>query len=181
MGGVAASLLAFTLTIGDGHLSGPGIALALSVGTLILVARLVFQSARALVESSADAEAVEQTAASGRRRKELAREYHNLKRALKELELDHAMGKVSPDDYDQSRSRYRERAVRILRQLDQGQSYRAQIDADLQARRDAALPTKPVPEPAAPPSAFETCARCTTVNDSDAVFCKKCGNRLIAA
>lgn len=223
-GVVAVSLLAFTYTIGDGRVSGPGICLALSAGTLVWVSRMVFQSARFLVSTGAAAESQEQKAASGRRRKELEREYHTLKRAIKELELDYAMTKVSEEDYQEIRARYRERAVRILRQLDQGQSYRAQIDTDLEARRTAAASTKAPSEtsepaephtpttdksaealesaessqsPAATPDPPTTsaasdeeaaapivpgvCAKCETRNDGDAVFCKKCGDKLKAA
>jgi hypothetical protein len=206
-GVVVLSLLSFTFTIGNGRLSGSGICLALSAGVLVYVARFLFESAKALVATGADAQATEEKAASGRRRRELEREYHNLKRALKELELDHAMAKVSEEDYQESRSRYRERAVRVLRQLDQGESYRAQIEADLKARRTAlglADPPRPVaaktaePEdaasasPAAPEAAAleapateapsvsipGLCRKCETRNDSDAVFCKKCGQKL---
>lgn len=221
LGGVVlVSLLAFTFLIGDGRLSGPGVTLALSLGTLVWVGRLLFQAARALVATGNAAELVEQKAASGRRRKELEREYYYLKRALKELELDHAMSKVSSEDYQEIRSRYRERAVRVLRQLDQGQSYRQEIEADLKARR-AALQAPPLSKgPAgnsdgnASASRDETaerqpnansdesspeksatagtlleqlgsaplplCEQCKTSNDRDAVFCKKCGQRLLA-
>lgn len=199
----AVSLLAFTFTIGNGRLSGPGICLALSTATLVWVGRMLFQSARALVATGSEAEELEQKAASGRRRKELEREYQTLKRALKELELDRAMGKISDDDYQELRGRYRERAVRILRQLDQGESYRTQIDADLKARRDALglaapapvaaaesaepAPAAPANEPEAKPnlsgaaSDESQCSACAVRNDSDAVFCKKCGHRLKAA
>ena len=218
---IAGSLAIFTAIIGGGRLTGPGIALSLSVGALLWVARLLFESARALVAVSSDAERSEALAASGRRRKELEREYYILKRAIKELELDHAMGKISTEDYGEIRTRYRERAVRVLRQLDQGETYRSQIEADLKARRaarglgvaDKAQPTgkakaeapasreteapaqAEAPSPAvvhqdaaepAQPSAREpvvaagACARCATSNDADAVFCKKCGNKLAA-
>jgi ribosomal protein L40E len=131
------SLAIFTAVIGGGRLTGPGVALALSVGALLWVARLLFDSARALVATGSDAEQSEALAASGRRKKELEREYYILKRAIKELELDHAMGKISTEDYGEIRTRYRERAVRVLRQLDQGETYRSQIEADLTARRAA--------------------------------------------
>lgn len=147
--GILGSLAIFSAVIGGGRLTGPGIALSLSVGALLWVGRLLFESARALVSTSRAAEKSEAVAASGRRRKELEREYYILKRAIKELELDHAMGKVSAEDYGEIRSRYRERAVRVLRQLDQGESYRAQIEADLAARRVArGLPSKPAKAPA---------------------------------
>ena len=215
---ILGSLAIFTALIGGGRLSGPGIALSLSLGALLWVARLLFESARALVATSSAAEQSEALAASGRRKKELEREYFILKRAIKELELDHAMGKISTDDYGEIRTRYRERAVRVLRQLDQGETYRSQIEADLKARRAArglstapkapapespstelaapsgdcantptapgqsaepagALPAATAPESAADPRA---CPGCTTRNDADAVFCKKCGGKLSA-
>jgi hypothetical protein len=137
------ALTLFTITIGQGRLTGPGVFLAGSVGTLGVVAYLLVRTAQALVETGAAAQAREEKAATGRRRKELEREYNTLKRALKELELDYTMGKISEQDYTEIRGRYRERAVRVLRQLDQGESYRAQIERDLQARRQAkGLPKK---------------------------------------
>ena len=150
---IAGSLAVFTAVIGGGRLTGPGIALSLSFGALFWVARLLFESARALVASGSDDEQSEELAASGRRKKELEREYFILKRAIKELELDHAMGKVSAEDYGEIRGRYRERAVRVLRQLDQGQTYRSQIEADLKARRAArglSARAKPSPEATSP-------------------------------
>src|SRR3954454_4054343 len=86
------ALIAFTITIGQGRLTAPGIFLAGSVGTLGVVAYLLVRTAQALVETGTDAEAREEKAATGRRRKELEREYNALKRALKELELDYSMG-----------------------------------------------------------------------------------------
>lgn len=213
---ILGSLAIFTALIGGGRLSGPGIALSLSLGALLWVARLLFESARALVATSSAAEQSEALAASGRRKKELEREYFILKRAIKELELDHAMGKISTDDYGEIRTRYRERAVRVLRQLDQGETYRSQIEADLKARRAArglstapkvsvaekptsdvsapgvdgadkptvpsqsAEPAKALPAAIASDSAAgpRACPGCTTHNDADAVFCKKCGGKL---
>lgn len=148
------SLITFTITIGAGRLTGPGVFLAGSVGTLGVVAYLLVRTAQALVETGVAAQAREEKAATGRRRKELEREYNALKRAIKELELDYSMGKISEQDYTEIRTRYRERAVRVLRQLDQGESYRAQIERDLQARRQAkGLPKKaPDGQPAAAPA-----------------------------
>lgn len=140
--GSGGALVVFTITIGQGRLTGPGVFLAGSVGTLGVVAYLLVRTAQALVETGALAEAREEKAATGRRRKELEREYNTLKRAIKELELDYSMGKISEQDYSEIRTRYRERAVRVLRQLDQGESYRAQIDRDLQVRLKAKGITK---------------------------------------
>jgi hypothetical protein len=160
------ALIAFTITIGQGRLTGPGVFLAGSAGALGMVAYLMARTAQALVETGAAAEAREEKAATGRRRKELEREYYTLKRAIKELELDHSMGKLAEHDYTEIRTRYRERGVRILRQLDQGESYRAQIERDLKARlaakglsrTSAGKATEPMTAVAAPAAAAAAAA-----------------------
>ncbi len=184
-------LIGFSVALGS--LSGPSIALAGAVAALWVTGNMLLKAARGLTAVSSDDEQVEAQAAVGRRRRELTREYHLLKRALKELELDRSMGKLSDDDYAEIRSRYRERAVRILRQLDQGQSYEQQIERDLAARREAlgkkAVPSKAAPVPTEPtparvpsnqvPTVIATaCADCGTRNDVDARFCKSCGLKL---
>jgi len=187
----AVGLVGFSIALGS--LSGPAIALAGAVAALWATGSMLVQAARGLTAVSTDDEQLEAQAAVGRRRRELNREYHLLKRALKELELDRSMGKLSDDDYAEIRSRYRERAVRILRQLDQGQSYEQQIARDLAARREALgskaqtakAPSEGSPQAAARASSDErptviatACADCGTRNDVDARFCKSCGKRL---
>lgn len=180
------AFLAFLFLIGGGRPTGPAICLALAVIAIGVVADLLFRSARALVRPG-ELEVYEGQAV-GRRRKELEREYQALKRALKEIEMDHAMGKLSEDDYGEIRARYRERAVRVLRQLDQapGQpaaaDIRRQIELDLAAHRAGAGPGKTAgPKEEEPLKVSATCPSCSTRNDHDADFCKKCGTRLSPA
>ncbi len=194
-------LIGFSIALGG--LSGPAVALSGAVSALWATGVLLVEAARGLTAVSTDDERLESQAAVGRRRRELQREYHLLKRALKELELDRSMGKLSDDDYAEIRGRYRERAVRILRQLDQGQSYEQQIERDLAARREAtgkkpaskaasqlvdqatesadAKPTEPTSRPASnqvPTVIATACPECGTRNDIDARFCKHCGHKL---
>ena len=199
----ALGFIGFSVALGG--VSGPAIALSGAVSALWATGVLLVEAARGLTAVSTDDERIEAQAAVGRRRRELNREYHLLKRALKELELDRSMGKLSDDDYAEIRSRYRERAVRILRQLDQGQSYEQQIERDLAARREA-LGKKPVADkapdntsdqpadstvaaatkdPASRPASSQVptviasaCPECGTRNDIDARFCKHCGHKL---
>lgn len=191
-------LIGFSIALGS--LSGPTIALAMAVASLWATGLLLVQSARGLTAVSSADERLEAQAAVGRRRRELQREYHLLKRALKELELDRSMGKLSDSDYSEIRGRYRERAVRVLRQLDQGESYEQQIERDLAVRRNALgrnaqsvaidgkaddakaeQSAKAEKSPASDerPTVIATaCAECGTRNDVDARFCKSCGQRL---
>lgn len=81
-----------------------------------------------------------------------------LLRSIKELEFDRAMGKVSDADFGEIDGRLRARALSVMEQLEQ--------------------PVQ-LPEPAKEPGpAPGTCHTCGVQNDSDARFCKSCGQRL---
>ena len=95
-------------------------------------------------------------------------------RAIKDLEFDRAMGKVSEQDFAEVGAGLRARAARILRQLDAGAGYREQIERDVAERLRAKGVTPP---PLAVPLRG-TCVSCGTVNDADARFCKRCGSRM---
>src|SRR5262249_50430608 len=71
----------------------------------------------------------------GRTRAALEREKTLALRAIKDLEFDHAMGKLSEKDFTEMSARLRMRAAGLLRQLDQGTtSYREQIEKELAKR-----------------------------------------------
>ena len=109
----------------------------------------------------------------GGARRELERDKRNLLKAIKELEFDHSMGKLSDADFSDLSARYRASAVAVLRRLDEGAvTYRTLIDREVQQRLGAAAPA-----PAAPTDA-RVCPACARVNDDDAAFCKSCGCRL---
>lgn len=80
-------------------------------------------------------------------------------RSIKELEFDRAMRKVSDADFTELDGRLRARAVALMEQLE--------------AAAAAA------PAPAIPAAARdEGCPNCGVANDTDARFCKSCGQRL---
>jgi hypothetical protein len=120
------------------------------------------------------------------RRRELDREKRILLKAIKELEFDHAMGKLSASDCQEIVGRYRTRAIAVLRQLDEGElSYRELIEREVRRRlgpsaaakdAPAAPAADAVPAPAATPA--PRCPACATLNDADAAFCKRCGTAL---
>jgi hypothetical protein len=94
-------------------------------------------------------------------------------RAIKELEVDRAMGKLSEDDFKEMAGRLRARAARLIRQLDAGAGYREQIERDLAKKLEGDARLKPSRSIEA-----RTCDACHTANDHDARFCKGCGARL---
>ena len=74
----------------------------------------------------------------GRTRAVLEREKALVLRSIKELEFDRAMGKVSEKDFAEMSARLRARATRLMRQLDAGTGYRAEIDKEIARRVGAA-------------------------------------------
>jgi hypothetical protein len=174
---------------------GQGVAtivlLTVLMGATALVGMAALRTLRPLVTAEED-----RTAMFGERtRTALEREKMLALRTIKELEFDRAMGKVSDSDWQEMSSRLRTRAARLMRQLDAGVGYRDQIERDLAKRLGGAAPAAPEPgavpgragvaaavheADAAVPSRASTraCASCATENDSDARFCKECGQKL---
>jgi hypothetical protein len=116
----------------------------------------------------------------GRTRAALEREKALMLRAIKELEFDRAMGKVSQADFDEMSARLRARASRLIVQLDHEGGYAAVIDQEI-ARRIGTEPTvQPPAQPASGPPQRETrfCGACGNPSDLDARFCKHCGASL---
>ena len=130
----------------------------------------------------------------GRTRAALEREKSLVLRSIKDLEFDHAMGKVSDKDFAEMSARLRARAAGLIRQLDAGTSYRQAIEAEIDKRVGrpaprAAAAAAPAPaaiaepttnEPTVPtePRTSKLCLSCCTQNDPDARFCKGCGYQL---
>jgi len=142
-----------------------------------------------------------------RTRAALEREKLLTLRTIKELEFDRAMGKLSDADWQEMSTRLRSRAAGLMRQLDTARGYRDQIEKDLAKRLgdDARLKPRVPTEQTGPnardqmerealrlahpelveggarsgqASAERLCASCSTANDSDARFCKECGQKL---
>ena len=184
----AVPLLTMTLLAGGyvavttGRINGSTVFLALAGGTLSESVRHIFNAMRALFT---DMPLSETTLASGRRRKELEREKAAVLKALKELELDHEMRKVSDSDFAEIGGVYRARAIRVMRQLDEGGlDYQRLVEEELAKRRRAPVKkTAPVVAAAKISEISESkspsCPSCDASNDDDALFCKKCAHRLV--
>jgi len=114
----------------------------------------------------------------GRTRAALEREKSLVLRSIKDLEFDHAMGKVSDKDFAEMSARLRARAAGLIRQLDAGTSYRQAIEAEIEKRVHVKKPEQPQQPPAVPATTTKLCLSCCTPNDPDARFCKGCGYQL---
>jgi ribosomal protein L40E len=120
------------------------------------------------------------TAASSGQRAELLAEKQRLLVALKDLEAERESGKLGKDDYQELNTRYRGRARQVLQELDTLiASHRKEAKALLREATGQAAEARPSKSPKKKGGASSTaCESCGSHNDSDAVFCKKCGTRL---
>jgi hypothetical protein len=182
---VLLSLLAATVAVVMARPSAPEnlILISLTIGAAGIAALGLYWTLAPLIAPHSD---MERQPLSERMRLDLEREKALTLRSIKELEFDRAMGKVSPQDFDDMAGRLRARALGIMKQLDAGSTaYRALIEKELAARMGSK------PGPATPAGQIATTpdlkvgptgsACCGTRNDPDARFCKGCGAKLVAA
>ena len=178
---VLGSLLAATVAVVLARPSAPEhlIVVSLTIGAAGLAALCLYRMLAPLVAPHAD---LDRQPLSERARIDLEREKALTLRSIKELEFDRAMGKVSPQDFDEMAARLRARAVGIMKQLDAGTSaYRAIIEKELAARIGHKPTTSATaPDPVAGRAASDTAGLCAcgVANDADARFCKSCGTKL---
>ncbi|WP_437588967.1 zinc ribbon domain-containing protein [Sorangium sp. So ce1000] len=211
-----------------GLVAGPPAAiLVLAGGALVAVIAILWASLRVLLGetplSGADAYAIGAPRAEEEQKQAVLR-------ALKDLEFERSVGKISDEDYAELVAKYRAEAKRLLRLLDADAQPRREQVASLVARHlrraglqdddapkaepeeddgasapEGAAEARPAkgrrakarrlekperdPEPAAEGERDEAaataesaaqaaaCGVCGTLNDEDAVFCKKCGTK----
>ncbi len=178
LSGVAVAVL-YALLVERMHFGPPLVMFALGGMTLALSGAALVRMIDPLTGAAAGGPAV---ARGGRRKRELDREKQLVLKAIKEVELDYQMRKVAERDYREMVERYRTRAMRLMSELEAGDDFRALIEKELAMRLKLEV-GKPAPAAAAPPVAASppTCATCSTTNDADAQFCKKCGAKLASS
>src|SRR3954465_4514944 len=128
------SLIAATVAVIRARPSAPEnlILISLTIGAAGLAALCLYRVLAPLVAPHVD---MERQPLSDRLRSDLEREKALTLRSIKELEFDRAMGKVSPQDFDEMPGRLRARALGIMKQLDEGASgYRSLIEKELAHR-----------------------------------------------
>lgn len=177
---------------------GLGAALILLAGgALVLFIWLAFRAVQAITEPDETSILLELAPTTAAARKTAAL------RALKDLETERGLGNLSDDDYAELEARYREDAKVAMREVDEERrSLRERAEAIAERAIAKALeapeekpekPEKPEKvkqtepasdakeektEPAAAPPEKLACTQCSTLNDPDAAFCKRCGESL---
>jgi hypothetical protein len=158
--------------------------LVLASGALLGTIALLWASVRTLSGDAPLPEDFEALATQRHGVDALAERKRRALRALKDLEAEHALGKIDDADYEDVVARYREDAKQVMREMDlQVAPLREEAERIAQQYLDkhAAGSAKANGEP---PSAHARedatrlpCPACGTSNETDATFCK-CGARL---
>ena len=119
---------------------------------------------------------------TSRTRAALEREKALVLRSIKEIEFDRAMGKMSEKDFAEMSARLRQRAARLVRDLDAGATYREEIEREITRRIAGVVAAPAMAQDSTRTVATEhPCPACQTRNDVDARFCKACGARIGSA
>jgi hypothetical protein len=158
----------------------PTVFIVLGACTLVLTLFWLWQSLRHTLAHADEAQvAVLDTASTSRAT--LLGEKQSLLVALKDLESERDTGKLSEADFVDLNARYRARARTVLKELDaQIAPHREEAKALLKAAAEL-KPGSSVGDSVAESVAVAapgSCPKCSTANDADAAFCKKCGAKL---
>ena len=175
-----AVVLAYGLVIERMRFAPPLVMLALGGMTLAFSAAALWRVIDPLARPDAGNAVV--TVHSRGFLRELEREKQLVLKAIKEIEFDYQMRKIAERDYREMVERYRNRAMRLISEIDAGGDYRGLIEKELKLRLDLpvadAAPATPAATSTTAPAARPLCPACKTENDPDAKFCKSCGGKL---
>jgi hypothetical protein len=165
--------------------------LVLASGALLGAIALLWASVRTLTGDAPLPTDLEALAAKHRDVDALAENKRRVLMGLKDLQNEHALGKIDDADYEEIATRYREQAKAMMREMDLNVAP-ARIEAERIARDFLAAKglgpgqgasASPKTGAGAKGGARErrTCVACATSNEPDAAFCKKCGSAMTMA
>lgn len=178
---IAALLVMLLAAVGGAQLGLGAALLVLAAGTLLGGVLIFWSSLQGLAGDTPLTldEAMSLAAPSAEEEQKQA-----VLRALKDLEYERSVGKISEEDYQELSRRYRAEAKALLLMVDRDlRPALAQAEA-LLAKRLSAAGVSAVPADAAHPSVEPAtaqtleCTKCKAQNDPDARFCKSCGQAL---
>ena len=187
----AAPLLTLVAASVAGSLFGVQlVVLTLAASALLLVIFLLWSSVQALAGES---ELTFEEAFSLGARSVEEEQKRAVLRALKDLDYERSVGKISEEDYQEYATRYRTEAKRLIQNLNEHLAeQREQVERELERRlnkdpRKAAASAHPESDETAQielgngiPKGLE-CPACQVRNELDARFCKACGKSLVEA
>ena len=183
----AAAVLIYGLVVERMRFAPPLVMLALGGMTLAFTAAALWR----IIDPLARVEVPDADATQSRSFvRELEREKQLVLKAIKEIEFDYQMRKIGEREYREMVERYRQRAMRLISELDAGGDYRGLIEKELRLRLELPVAEQSTSATPASPAANATtaaapaagarvpCPACDTLNDPDAKFCKSCGGKV---
>jgi ribosomal protein L40E len=203
-GGLPAVAVVLAVTVGVTVGLGPAL-LILAAGAILGTISLLWASIRTLSGDAPLAESFSTLGGTATVSGGAGERKRAALRALKDLEFEHSVGKIDDTDYAEMVARYRGEAKALMREMDveiEPLRVRAEEvarrflvkkglagDAEVSSEPDVAADSPSEPETvdpgetAEPPRAARTaarvdCPKCSTSNEHDADFCKKCGKAL---
>lgn len=127
--------VAFGLVIGRLPFGSPLVMLGIGGATLGLSGLAVWRVLNPLFDAGSVERATAPTEPG--RIRDLQREKVAALKAIKEVEMDYQMRKISDADYEEMTQRYRKRALRLIGELEAGDDLRSLIEQELKARLSA--------------------------------------------
>lgn len=124
--------VAFGLVIGRLPFGSPLVMLGIGGSTLALSGLAVWRVLNPLFDEGSVERAISPTEPG--RIRDLQREKVAALKAIKEVEMDYHMRKISDADYEEMTQRYRKRALRLIGELEAGDDLRSLIEQELKAR-----------------------------------------------
>lgn len=181
--GLALPVLSITSAIAVGFAVGVGPAiLVLAFGALVGTIALLWASVRTLSGDAPLPDGLERAKSQSQAASALTERKRRVLRALKDLESEHAIGKIDDADYDAISDRYREEAKSVMRELDEevapSRAEAEKLALEYVARQGLGAKATGKRPRAALSTERIVCTSCKTSNEPDATFCKQCGSAM---
>jgi hypothetical protein len=179
--GAALPILCVAAAVVVGFVVGPGPAiLVLAFGALVGTIALLWASLRTLSGDAPLPAGLERAASQNHGASALTEQKRRVLRALKDLESEHAIGKIDDADYDAISLGYREEAKLVMRKLDEevapSRAEAEKLALEYVARQGLDAKVAGNRPRTAKPAERVVCVSCKTSNEPDATFCKQCGS-----
>jgi len=179
--GGALPVVSLAAAVGVAFVVGVGPALlVLAFGALVGTIALLWASLRTLSGDAPLPAGLERAASQSHGASAMAERKRRVLRALKDLESEHAIGKIDDADYDAISGLYREEAKLVMRELDlevaPSRAEAEKLALDYVAQRGLAAKVAGNRPLAMKAAERVVCGSCATSNEPDATFCKQCGS-----
>jgi uncharacterized membrane protein YvbJ len=113
--------------------------------------------------------------------KELEKKKEDVYAAIKEMDFDFGMGKISEEDYQELKSQYKAKAIEILKEADTAvkeDDTDAEIEKEVQRLRKEKAPEAKKGDKKETGVQINFCPHCGTKVAEDHKFCRGCGKSL---